>query len=64
MSIKQRFTFKLAQRVVITASGENGMIIGRAEYSSSEPSYLIRYCAADGRAVESWWTQSAIELAA
>lgn len=62
MSIKQRFTFKLGQTARITVSGEQGQIVGRAEYSTSEPSYLIRYPSVEGVAVERWWTQSAIEL--
>jgi hypothetical protein len=52
--------FELDQEVVIAASGEEGKIIGRAEYTTSEPSYLIRYKAGDGRATESWWTQTAL----
>ncbi len=53
--------FALNAEAVITASSEVGTIIGRAEYSASECSYLIRYKAADGRAVEAWWQESAID---
>ena len=35
----------------------------RAEYSYCENSYLVRYEAADGRAVEQWWTESALKAA-
>lgn len=52
--------FNLKQIVVITASGEQGEVIARAEYVVAEPSYLIRYKCADGRAVEAWWTESAL----
>jgi hypothetical protein len=52
--------FALNDQVAITSSGETGTVIGRAEYSTSEPAYLIRYKAADGRAVEAWWQESAI----
>lgn len=52
--------FNLHDRVVITESGEAGQVIGRAQYANAEPGYLIRYKAADGRAVESWWTQGAL----
>jgi len=55
--------FQLKQNVTIKASGETGEIIGRAEYACSEPNYLIRYKAADGRAVEAWWIESALEVA-
>ncbi len=53
--------FNLKQQTKIIASGETGEIIGRAEYTSSENTYLLRYKAADGRAVENWWNESAIE---
>ncbi len=52
--------YALDQEVVIAASGEEGTVIGRAEYTYAEPSYLIRYKAGDGRATESWWTETAL----
>lgn len=54
--------FELGEEVNITASGEHGQIIGRAEYQVSENAYLLRYRAADGRAVEIWWTESALNI--
>jgi hypothetical protein len=54
------FKFELDTSVTIAASGETGMIIGRAEYIDSDNSYLIRYKAGDGRATEAWWTEKAI----
>jgi len=57
----EKFKFKLNEPVTIAASGEQGIIIGRAEYVHSENSYLLRYKAADGRAQESWWTESALK---
>lgn len=56
----RNFAFALSQTVTITASGESGTIIGRAEYATGENSYLIRYKAGDGRATESWWSESAL----
>lgn len=53
--------FVLNQEVSIAASGESGIVIGRAEYANSENSYLLRYRAADGRAVETWWQESALQ---
>ncbi len=53
--------FELNQSVKIMASSEHGEVIGRAEYAHCENCYLLRYKAGDGRAVESWWTESAIE---
>ena len=53
--------FNLDQAVTISASGETGQVIGRAEYTHAEPSYLIRYKGADGRAVEIWWTESSLK---
>lgn len=55
--------FKLKQVVKLIDSDETGTIIGRAEYDTSEPSYLVRYKAGDGRQVESWWSESAIVAA-
>lgn len=57
------FKFTLNQEVTITASGETGEVIGRAEYSYAERSYLVRYKAGDDRAVEQWWTEQALEEA-
>jgi hypothetical protein len=52
--------FNIHQQVAITCSGEVGTIIGRSEHANAENQYLVRYKAADGRAVESWWAQSAL----
>lgn len=54
------FKFSLNQNVTIAVSGEVGEVIGRAEYTKSEASYLIRLKAADGRATEAWWQESAL----
>lgn len=60
-----KWKFGLNDDVRISVSGEVGTVIGRAEYATSdEPNYWVRYKAADGRAVESWWQQSALELVA
>lgn len=58
-----QFKFGLRQHLKIDASGETGEVIGRADYSYSECSYLLRYRAGDGRAVEAWWTESALTAA-
>ena len=55
----QRFGFD--DLVLITCSGETGTVIGYAQYKSAEDQALIRYKAADGRAVEAWWSISALE---
>lgn len=55
------FSFDLKQVVKISESGETGTIIGRAEYTLQENQYLLRYKAADGRATEQWWAESALE---
>lgn len=57
----EKLKFELGQSVTIAASGEKGEIIARAEYATAEPSYYLRYRSADGRAVESWWGESALE---
>ena len=57
------FAFSLGQQVVITASGEEGQVVGRAEYSNCSNSYYVRYRARDGRATEAWWTEDALTAA-
>jgi hypothetical protein len=54
------FKFELKDRVRIVESGEEGTVLGRADYVSAETNYYIRYKAADGRAVEAWWGESAL----
>lgn len=54
------FKFSLGDKVAIEVSGESGFVIGRAEYSFSDNTYLVRYTAGDGRAVESWWSEGAL----
>lgn len=54
------FNFDLSQAVMIEISGERGTVIGRAEYANSENTYFIRYKNAEGLAVESWWSESAL----
>lgn len=55
--------YSLNEKVKITVSGEQGLVIGRAEYLHGETMYQVRYRCADGRAVEAWWAESAIESA-
>ncbi|HDR9093346.1 hypothetical protein QZM46_17540 [Burkholderia vietnamiensis] len=54
------FKFSLGDEVTIAASGETGEVIGRAEYADTSNQYFIRYKAGDGRATESWWSESAL----
>lgn len=56
----KEFSHDLGEQVELE-SGEKGVIIARAEYQESEPSYLIRYVAADQRLTESWWSGRAIK---
>lgn len=55
----KNFKFELNEKATLS-SREQGVVIARAEYANSENSYLIRYVAADGRLVESWWGESAL----
>ena len=56
-----KWLHSLGDKVSLSMSEEEGIVIGAAIYLSSEPCYLIRYKAADGRLVENWWNESAIE---
>lgn len=54
------FKFNLGDKVRIHSGTEVGEVIGRAEYTYAESSYLLRYISGDGRAIEEWWTASAL----
>lgn len=56
-------SFRLGDAVIIKASGETAEVVSRAEHATAEPSYYLRYCRADGHAVEQWWSQSALQAA-
>lgn len=56
----KEFSHELGEQVELN-SGEKGVVIARAEYLESEPSYLIRYVAADQRLTEAWWSGQAIK---
>lgn len=56
------FKFTLGQQAQIAVSGETGQIIARAEYTTGTNSYLLRYKSADGRAVEAWWNEDAVNI--
>lgn len=57
------FRFALLDRVRVTASGEAGQVIGRAQYANARDGYLLRYRNALGQAVEQWWSDDALEPA-
>jgi hypothetical protein len=56
----QGHLYEIGDQVEITCSGERGEVIGRAEYHTGARDVLVRYKAGDGRAVESWWNESAV----
>lgn len=56
----ETFKFPMNSTVKIAASGETGTVVGRAEYATSENCYFVRYKAADGKATENWWQESAL----
>jgi len=63
IKVGSAFEFELDQPVKISISGEQGSIIGRAEYKDDENQYWLEYQAADGRAVKEWWRESSLEVA-
>ncbi len=57
-----KFKFTMKQEIKIAVSGEVGTIIGMACYATHrDHQYYIRYKAAGGRAIESWWSGSALK---
>lgn len=63
MNDQPDFKYGLKQSLILIESGEIGVCIGRAQYAHAEDSYYIRYKAADGRACECWWGESALQAA-
>jgi len=55
------FLFDLNQKVKLKLSGESGVVIARMEHIDCEHQYSVRYKAGDGRQVEFWWYESALE---
>lgn len=60
MARKNKFSYPLGANVEVS-DFERGVIIGRAQYTNSNPIYLIRYMTGDGRKVEQWWSEDAIK---
>jgi hypothetical protein len=56
-----QYAFELGQQVAIRASGEQGQVVGRGEYTNAANTYFVRYRCADGRAVETWWSEDALD---
>lgn len=57
------FKFGLNDDVLILCNkDEIGKVVARAEYTSSDPRYLIRYKTGGGWASESWWDEEALTL--
>lgn len=59
-----RFQFNLDEQVRFRVSGEEGKIIGRAEYSHMSNSYMVEYKDASGRARVEWWIEHSLESTA
>ncbi|EFO32587.1 conserved domain protein [Roseibium sp. TrichSKD4] len=57
------FKFELNDEVKISISGETGIVTGRAEHLDARDQYHVRYKSADGRGIESWWSEDALEAA-
>lgn len=55
------FRIELQQPVAIKVSGTQGTVIGRAEYTYANPSYLVRYADKQGTPREAWWSDEALE---
>jgi hypothetical protein len=54
------FKFNLNDAVQVSVSAEVVVVIARAEYVTSENSYLVRYAASNGNATQTWWGESAL----
>lgn len=56
------FKYSIGQKVKLVLSEEAGVIVGRAEYCNSDPSYLCRLRVVTGGQAEAWYPEDAIEL--
>jgi hypothetical protein len=56
------FSLEIGQRVELVESGEQGKIVGRAEFAEDAETYYVQYKAADGRLTRSWWPASALKV--
>lgn len=54
------FEFELKDTVRLIMSEEEGIVVGRAEFTNSCNSYNVRFVAADGRQVEAWFPEDAL----
>lgn len=54
-STTPKFDFEIGQDVLLVDSKEAGIVLGRAEYRDSTPSYYVRYVDANGRMVKDWF---------
>lgn len=52
--------FKIGDKLRIKVSSEVGTVRAVAIWDDGPPQYFLFYKAADGRAVESWWTEAAL----
>ena len=58
------FLYKLNQSVALKNNPqEQGEILSRAEYATSENQYFIRYKNGNNVTVENWWAESALNPA-
>ncbi|WP_028451882.1 hypothetical protein [Chitinilyticum aquatile] len=55
------FKFDLNQHVTLAMSGEQGVVIGRAEFNNREPWYFVRYVNTNGQQTENWQDESALK---
>ena len=55
---------QLGQTACITISGETGTVTGVANYTNSPAHYRLFYKAADGRAIEGWFTADQLTVVA
>lgn len=58
-----KFLFEIDDKVTIKVSQLEGVVIGRAEYKRSNPSFLITYADRNGCLIEDWISEEQLEAA-
>lgn len=54
------FAFEHNEPVRLDGTTERGKVVGRADFPNKCNQYSVRYTAADGRLIESWWDEDAL----
>lgn len=61
MAEQKNWKFEIGQRVALGQSVEEGIVVGRAEYSNSCDNFYVRYVTGAGCQTETWFAADALD---